>query len=309
MSQVNFRNAYYIKLGRGGEWEIDSIGTGKLRFGWPYQTLDDINAGRWDLIEDQLRAEHRDKPKGEATKALNGLGIIAKSMPDDIWITFHQAKLWWTRLAADPAAQDHISKFRLTVQPWTDKATNGRLLVVNDLPGRLAQIQGYRWTVCQVSCPDLLHRTLNGTRSDLASAISANQAALVQQLSKAIKDLHWKDFETLVDLVFRNAGWRRVSVLGQHTKAYDLELREPITDDRYVVQVKSQAGRSDLETTVESFSAADFRRVYFVVHSPDKDLMNAIEQLPDHVEVLLPDRLAQHVMDAGLVGWLEDKVQ
>lgn len=309
MSQVNFRNAYYIKLGRGGEWESDSIGTGKLRFGWPYQTLDDINRGRWDLIEGQLRAELKDKQKGEATKALNGLRIITESTPGDIWITFHQAKLWWTRVTANPVDQDHISKFRLTAQPWTDKAVNGRLLAVNDLPGELAKIQGFRWTVCRVRCPDLLKRTLNETRSDLARAISANREALVQQLSEAIKKLHWKDFETLVDLVFRNAGWRRVSVLGQHTKAYDLELREPITDDRYVVQVKSQAGRSDLETTVESFSAEDFRRIYFVVHSPDENFMNAIEQLPDHVEVVLPDRLAQHVMDAGLVGWLEDKVQ
>jgi len=148
---------------------------------------------------------------------------------------------------------------------------------------------------------------LSGTRSDLATAISSDRAALAQHLTEAIKELHWKDFETLVDLVFRAAGWVRVSVLGQHAKAYDLELREPITGDRYVVQVMSRAGLSDLKATVANFSDKDYRRVYFVVHSPANDLADALE-LPDLVEVMPPDRLARQAMDAGLAGWLEDKV-
>jgi hypothetical protein len=307
MSRVSFRSAFYIKLGRGGEWEDDSIGTGKLRFGWSQQTPDDINAARWDLIEGQLRAALEGKPKGEATRALNGLRTIAESGPEDVWITFHQAKLWWTRVASAPVEQDGISMFRRAAQPWTDRAADGRLLVINDLPGRLAQIQGYRWTVCRVRCLDQLGRTLSGTRSDLATAISSDRAVLAQHLSEAIKELHWKDFETLVDLVFRAAGWVRVSVLGQHAKAYDLELREPITGDRYVVQVKSRADLADLLTTTANFSADDYRRVFFVVHSPANDLVSAVD-LPGHVEVVSPKRLGDLAMDAGLARWIEDKV-
>ncbi|MFC1896887.1 restriction endonuclease, partial [Thermodesulfobacteriota bacterium] len=132
--------------------------------------------------------------------------------------------------------------------------------------------------------------------------------ALELHITEAIKDLHWKDFETLVDLVFRQAGWLRVSVLGQHAKAYDLELREPITNDRYVVQVKSRARLADLEDAVANFSAEDFRRVYFVVHSPASDLGRA-KNLPSHVEVIPPEVLARQAVDAGLVSWLEDKVR
>lgn len=47
MAPINFYNAFYLKLGHGGEWEDESIRTGKLRFGWPHQTLDDINNKRW----------------------------------------------------------------------------------------------------------------------------------------------------------------------------------------------------------------------------------------------------------------------
>lgn len=309
MSLVDFRYAFYLKLGRGGKWEEDAVGTGKLRFGWLHQSLEDINTGRWDSIESQLREQMEGiegKSKGEATKALRGLRMIVESGPADIWITFYQAKLWWTRVASTPVEQDEVSKFRRTAHPWKDGSADGRVFTINGLPGRLAQIQGFRWTVCRVHCPDLLRRTLSGARSDIATAINSDRAALARHLTEAIKELHWKDFETLVDLVFRAAGWVRISVLGQHAKAYDLELREPITGHLYIVQVKSRAGLSDLKYTVENFSDKDYKRIYFIVHSPANDLADA--EPSDFVEVMPPDILARHAMDAGLAGWLEDKV-
>lgn len=36
---IDFRNAYYIKLGRGGMWEADSIESGKLRLGFAFASL------------------------------------------------------------------------------------------------------------------------------------------------------------------------------------------------------------------------------------------------------------------------------
>jgi len=270
--------------------------------GCAQQSAEDINARRWDIIEKQLRTEHRNKPSGVATTDLNGLRSIVESTQDDVWITFFQSKLWWTRLATSKVKQDSNSKFRRTIQPWSDRSANGRLLVINDLPGKIAQLQGFRGTVCRVQYVDLLRRTLNGTLSPIAIAISEQRASLAQHLTDAIKELHWKDFETLVDLVFRATGWVRVSVLGQQAKAYDLELREPITGDRYVVQVKSRAALSDLLATTTNFSPEDFRRIFFVVHSPEPDLAGAIASpdFPDHIEIVLPQRLG---MLALVLAW------
>jgi len=226
---------------------------------------------------------------------------------EDVWVTFHSAKLWWARVAPGPVEQDGLSKFRWTSAAWSDKSARGRLLVANDLPGKLAQLQGFRGTICRILYPDLLHRVLNGHQSPLAHAIAAERTVLERHLVKAIEELHWKDYETLVDLVFRDSGWVRVSVLGQHEKAYDLELREPITGDRYVVQVKSRARLQDLLNTISAFSAEDYRKVFFLVHSPAKDLAMATE-LPEHVELVAPARLAELAVDAGLVTWIEDKV-
>ena len=307
MRPLEFQNAFYIKLGRSGCWEADSIENSRLRLGWSHQSIEDINDGRWDIIANQLRLEHDGKPPQVATNDLNRLRDIATSTEDDIWITFNGSKLWWTRLAPAPMQADEISKFRETSQPWRDTDLNGRLLIVNDLPGKIAQLQGFRGTACRVKEPDLLQRILEGTRSALASSIAAQRTNLTDQLRRAITELHWKDFETLVDLVFRDAGWVRISVLGQHAKAYDLELREPITGDRYVVQVKSRATLADLTDTITSFSPDDFRKVFFVVHSPSTDLTTASD-VPEWVDLVDPEHLAALALGAGLSQWIEDKV-
>jgi hypothetical protein len=114
--------AFYVKLGLGGVWAPESIETGKVRIGWKKQSIDDINAGRWDVIKEQLdaSAEQAGKPPQVATTDLHGLRNIAESGPDDVWVTFHQAKLWWAQLIG-PVEQDEISKFRRTVRPWVTR--------------------------------------------------------------------------------------------------------------------------------------------------------------------------------------------
>ena len=76
MPPVEFHNAFYIKLGRGGCWEADSIENSRLRLGWSHQSVDDINYGRWEIIATQLRVEHEGKPPQVATNDLNRLHDI-----------------------------------------------------------------------------------------------------------------------------------------------------------------------------------------------------------------------------------------
>ena len=299
-------NAFYIKLGRGDKWEADSISSGKLRFGWPDQSLEDINSCNWTKIEEQLRHSFTNL-QSQATRALNGLRLICTSTSSDIWITFYQAKLWWARLSTEPVDNDLLSKYRTTSSPWSDKNLQERLLVASELPGKIAQLQAFRWTTCTVQHKDVLQRILEGRSSPSAQAIALQRNLLANRLTEAIQELHWKDFEILVDLVFRASGWLRISVLGQQAKAYDLELREPISGDRFIVQVKARAGLNELKETLSHFSSEDYRRIFFVVHSPTRELSRA-DDLPNNIELISPEVLAQRVIDAGLVAWLEVKV-
>ena len=100
-------------------------------------------------------------------------------------------------------------------------------------------------------------------------------------------------------------------------KFADLELEEPITGDRYQVQVKSRADVKEFDAYAATFLTDqhhDFRRLYFVVHSPTAAL---VAHIAEHgrdarddrwIEPILPGRLAQMIVDAGLTGWVLDKI-
>ena len=52
---LEFRKAFYVKLGPAGKWESGSIANGRLLFGWSGQSIEDINSHAWSKIEKQLR--------------------------------------------------------------------------------------------------------------------------------------------------------------------------------------------------------------------------------------------------------------
>jgi nickel-dependent lactate racemase len=133
--------------------------------------------------------------------------------------------------------------------------------------------------------------------------VSITHGGLIDQIG-----YHCRDYFMLVDLVFRQAGWRRRSMLGESMKYVDLELVEPITGEAYQVQVKSKAGVSEFEEYAKAFSAQGFRKLYFVVHSPSAQLEVLVHDFED-VELVLPSRLGGLVVDGGLVNWVLDKVR
>jgi len=302
----SFRNAYYVKLGTGGRWADESIERGILRFGWSGIPLAEIHAGAWDQIRDRLAREHSNK--GTVTADTARLRDIVTSGPLDVWVTFHDSRLWWGRLGQGRAREDRTSKYRTMSVPWRDTDAHGRRLLLHEIPGALSQTQASRGTVCSVKARDALERLLNGEASPAYHAVEQARTALVGEAAAAIRELHWKDFETLVDLVFRNAGWRRRSMLGQTMKFADLELEEPITGELYQVQVKSRADANEFRAYADAFSGSGYRRLYFVVHSPSENL-SLLTDLSEDVALVLPDRLSEWVVDAGLVSWLLAKIR
>ena len=306
MQRINFDNAYYIKLGRYGEWEKSSISESKLRIGWPQQDLSDINHGRWEVIREQISRELSDK--GAATRDLNALRLICESTSQDVWITFHASRLWWCRVGAARILEDHISKYREVLGIWSDADIHGNLLLINRIPGDLSKIQGFRGTACRVKEVETLQRVLNDEPSPEYNEIEDSRRALIQSVEKGIRRLHWKDFETFVDLLFRQSGWRRLSILGETMKYADLELEDPITRDRYQVQVKSRATLADFKSYWNDFDGRGYRKLYFVVHSPDPSLAQSRGHSPN-VELVLPHRLSEMAVDLGLVNWLMNRIK
>jgi len=107
--------------------------------------------------------------------------------------------------------------------------------------------------------------------------------------------------------VFRAAGWKRTGVLGETNKDVDLELEEPLTREKYQVQIKARASLKEFRDCAATFSPGFFRRFYFVVHSPSDELARFESDDPS-VSLIRVNELAEMVVRAGLVDWLTTKV-
>jgi len=109
----HIRNAYYVKLGRGGKWFKPSRAEGKIRIGWVELTCEDINEWREKVIREKIRLLRKEKraPENESavTRDLNALGKLVHSTSDDVWITFHASHLWWCRVGE--FGIEHINDF------------------------------------------------------------------------------------------------------------------------------------------------------------------------------------------------------
>ena len=204
--------------------------------------------------------------------------------------------------------KDSVSKYR-EVDKWRREDIFGNQLLITQLPGKISKIQGFRGTICRVRPVEALLRLLNHQHSSEYVAILHSNEELRQHIENGIKRLHWKDFETLVDLIFREAGWRRISVLGETMKYSDIELEDPITGEMYQVQIKSAASLRDFKEYAENFGGGKYTKLFFAVHSPDMNLLELDGSKYNDVEILFPGKIAEMVIDMGLVNWLMRKIQ
>lgn len=92
-------------------------------------------------------------------------------------------------------------------------------------------------------------------------------------------------------------------------KYVDMELEEPITGDRYQVQVKSSSTVNEFEEYAHKFSPETFRKLYFVVHSPEAKLADYQGVIDEAVELIFSEQLAQMVVDSGLTDWLLNRIR
>jgi hypothetical protein len=150
-------------------------------------------------------------------------------------------------------------------------------------------------------------RKINGAEASEATAARSALSVLQDRIETIIRDLHWKDFEILVDLIFRQAGWQRTGILGETLKILDLDLVSPITRERYGVQIKSRAKRNDFEDYQAHLGdMKGYTRFFFVVHTPSDDLVKTSGT--DEFQILLPKDITYLSVKYGLTDWILERV-
>ncbi len=132
------------------------------------------------------------------------------------------------------------------------------------------------------------------------------RARLLVSAAALIVDLHWVDFETLVDILFARSGWHRTSVLGETLKDADLVVEQAVTGETALVQVKSAATQATLDRYITRFDDIGvWSRMFFVCHTPKGSLMTAGR---DDVQVWTREAIAERVLSHGLFDWLLGRV-
>lgn len=312
MELIKADEVLYIKLGQGGRWEEECLKQNQtLRLGYQQIPHDLCLQGKWSEVRQFIKKESN-CGEGTATSHRNQIKSFYVSGEDVLWVTFYGNSLWWCFSKPEITLMNDGTKARPALNKWSCVDIHGGPLLTNNLSGKLLSMQGFQGTICKVSEANYLINKINGVEpKDLAEAREA-AATFEQKLEAVIRRLHWKDFELLIDMIFRQAGWKRCSDVGSTIKTIDLDLISPITSERYGVQVKSQA---DL-ATFNSYQEARFKdmegftRFYFAVHTPSPDLEEASQRFESKdVRLLLPHDIARLSVAYGMAHWVMDKAQ
>jgi hypothetical protein len=162
-------------------------------------------------------------------------------------------------------------------------------------------------TICAIQQANYLLRRIRDEPDPVHAQATTLKVEMRDIGSRMIRQLDWRDFETLVDLIFARGGWQRSIVLGKHQADVDLILTQPTTGETAWVQIKSQTSQAELDDYLGRFRRdGSCDRFFFVCHSTVGHL-----SLPAQPELHLwtGERLSDAAINAGLFDWLIDRTR
>lgn len=306
MKEIKAKKALFIKLGEKGFWEESAISEGIIKIGYSDIEASDCFNGNWNKI-DNYYVKTQKKTQIASTGFITQLKYFFEEPEDTIWITFYNNKLWWGKAYCKVHAKNDGTKVRKLIGGWSDQDLRGKGLIVDNLRGSLTKVQGFRGTICYVDELDYLLTKINGTiTSEISEAYDAYDK-LQKKISILIKTLNWKDFEILVDLIFRQGGWQRLSVVGKSTKFLDLSLLQPITKEKCLVQIKSQSNFKEFSEYYRQFKKMkEYDKFFFIVHTTKDEALKRMQR-HSNFGILLNQDISKLVIDSGLTNWVITK--
>jgi hypothetical protein len=306
MAKIKANKVLFIKLGEGGKYETDCIEKDNtLRLG--YRDVDHKLCidQKWDKVHDYFTTEENSKTF-VATSHTNQIKQFYEEDDKTLWITFYANKLWWCFSKSKITLLADKTKTRPVIGKWSDKDINGNVLLAGNINGKLLKTQGFRGTICSV--PEQKYALAKINCEQMKEVVEVEQAMfnLKTKLTFLIQNLQWKDFETLVDLIFRQAGWQRVGDTGKTQKTLDLELFAPVTGERGIVQIKAQSDLPQFLNYQNQFATMnDYDKFFYVVHTAKNNLANYENET--ETKLYLVDKVAELTISAGLVEWVIKK--
>jgi hypothetical protein len=306
MAKIKANRVLFIKLGSIGRFEKECIEQSHtLRL--DYREVDhklciDQN---WDKVHDYYTTEESSKTF-VATSHTNQIRQFYEQDEKTLWITFYANKLWWCFSEPEITLLADKTKTRPVIGKWSDKDINGNVLLAGNISGKLLKTQGFRGTICRIKEEKYALEKINCEQMKEVVEVEQAMFNLKEKLVLLIKNLQWKDFETLVDLIFRQAGWQRVGDTGKTQKTLDLELFAPVTGERAIVQIKSQSDLPQFLSYQNEFAKMnDYDKFFYVVHTAENNLKK--HKNDTDTKLYLVEKVAELTISAGLVEWVIKK--
>jgi hypothetical protein len=300
----------YIKLGENGKWAASAIEQRIIPFGYPSIDHQACLAGDWDRVRDQLIKMGR--TRGGVTQGLRELKEFYRLPENTLWVTMADGHFWWT-FATGPVfelEQGNLggpARCRRTRAGWSKASLTGEPLSARGLSSALTRTASYQMTICAIKHADYLLRRIRGETEPLHAQAIVVQDEMRDIGLRMIRQLDWRDFETLVDLIFARGGWQRSSALGKHQPDVDMILTQPTTNETAWVQIKSKSDQAELNDYLGRFRREGSRdRFFFVCHSAAGALSLPAEP---GLHLWTAERVADAALDAGLFNWLIERTQ
>lgn len=307
--RITAKAARYIKLGKGGGYETVALNRGELHFGFgnvPHEIALSLDVDQ--IKKCQIAAGRNVRATIDDAREILDFYQLGS---DCIWITFARGYMWWafaepkvTWIGGDGKANGQ--RIRKCLGGWKNTDVKGGLLRIDSLSTKLTKVAGFQRTICAVD-KDYVLRRINGIVEPVVVKSNRARKLLLDTLCEAISLLHWRDFETLIDIIFARSGWHRITKLGGTQKMIDLALEQPITNERCAIQIKSSATQLALNEFVKlADETDDFDRLFFVCHSPKQKLKSPIDR--DDIHVWSTTELSGMALRLGLSDWVIEKV-
>jgi hypothetical protein len=307
----------YIKLGEKGDWEYECIlDRNILKIGYNEIPTAFLNSGNWDEVRKEYIRQGR--KENIASRFVSELQNFYEDDGTIIWITFSKKKLWWARTYGkveyerlDKTSEKSPKKIRHVQGKWSDCDIHGDVLLMETLSGMLTTTQGFRGTICEVKARDYAIKRINGEMLPEARDADIAYNDLINKIKSLLSHINWKDFELLVDLIFRDAGYLRISELGKTQKMWDFTVKSPVTDELSLVQVKSTSTIAEFQKHLEEYTnmKGNYAHCFYVVHNPIKS-KEEFEEIDEYqlIDLIFANEIAKLVVDSGLTYWLLSKV-
>ena len=306
MNKIKADKVLFIKLGQGGKYETECIEKDNtLKLGYKEVEHNFCINQQWDKVHNYFTREENSK-NFVATSHTNQIKQFYEEGEKTLWLTFYANKLWWCFSKPEITFLVEKTKTRPVIGNWSDKDINGNILLAGNISGKLLKTQGFRGTICRV--PEEKYALAKINCEQMKEVVEVEQAMfnLRTKLTFLIQNLQWKDFETLVDLIFRQAGWQRVGDTGKTQKTLDIELFAPVTGERAIVQIKAQSDLLQFLNYQDQFAImTDYDKFFYVVHTAKTNLMTYENET--ETKLYLVEKVAELTISAGLVEWVIKK--